>query len=676
MAGAIRRGLRFEGLVVDIAGDGEEALRAVGATDYDAIVLDVMMPGLDGFETCRRLRADGVWVPVLMLTARDSVEDRVRGLDGGADDYLTKPFSLAELTARLRALVRRGPIERPAVLEVGDLRLDPATREVRRGEVEIELSAREFALLETFMRRPGPGPHPDAAAGGGLGPRLRAALERRRGLRALPAREDRPPVRGELDRDRARRGLPAAQGRRDVSRRARPRPADRRVRGRHGARARRRRPVRLPAAAERPRRERDRRARAPAPTPSSPRARRRRARPARARRASRSCWGRRQRARQRRRHPGRVRSARPSCGGRRPASGSSWSAACPASRGRRACWREAGRGVGGRGGRPVAAGPRRHAGQPRRARSPSAARSPSSSRRCSATRWPPPGCGRSRRCAAARRRSRSSRADERLPLPAAHDEIRRLGETLNEMLDRLRPLVRARAPLRGRRQPRAAHPGRGHQGRAGGSAARRRARLRRCARRSSRRSRSAITSRSWPRTSWSSRARARASCPCGPSGSSCASSSSGWRDASPTAPASADAASRSTPATERSVYADELRLRQALGNLVDNALRYGQGEIVLRSRRAGRGLELEVSDQGEGFAPELRRARLRALRPRRSRPHPRRHRPRPLDRAGDRGGARRPRRGGAGRRRDRADLAPRRPGRARDDSGRRRAPNA
>ena len=155
MAAAIRRGLRFEGLVVDLASEGAQALRMVGATDYDAIVLDVMMAGLDGFETCRRLRADGVWIPVLMLTARDAVEDRVRGLDGGADDYLTKPFSLAELLARLRALVRRGPIERPSVLEVGDLRLDPASREVRRGDQEIELSAREFSLLETFMRRPG-----------------------------------------------------------------------------------------------------------------------------------------------------------------------------------------------------------------------------------------------------------------------------------------------------------------------------------------------------------------------------------------------------------------------------------------------------------------------------------------------------------------------------------------
>jgi two-component system, OmpR family, response regulator len=154
MAAAIRRGLRYEGLIVDIVGDGEQALRAVGANDFDAIVLDVMMPGLDGFETCRRLRLDGIWVPVLMLTARDAVEDRVRGLDGGADDYLTKPFSLAELTARLRALARRGPVERPTILEVGDLRLDPATREVWRGEAEIHLSAREFALLETLMRRP------------------------------------------------------------------------------------------------------------------------------------------------------------------------------------------------------------------------------------------------------------------------------------------------------------------------------------------------------------------------------------------------------------------------------------------------------------------------------------------------------------------------------------------
>jgi two-component system, OmpR family, response regulator len=155
MAAAIRRGLRFEGIIVDLAEGGEQAIRQVGATEYDAVLLDVMLPDLDGFETCRRLRSQGIWVPILMLTARDAIEDRVRGLDTGADDYLTKPFSLAELTARLRALARRGPVERPTVLEVGDLQLDPATHEVFRGEDEIKLSAREFALLETLMRRPG-----------------------------------------------------------------------------------------------------------------------------------------------------------------------------------------------------------------------------------------------------------------------------------------------------------------------------------------------------------------------------------------------------------------------------------------------------------------------------------------------------------------------------------------
>jgi two-component system OmpR family response regulator len=119
------------------------------------MILDVMLPGIDGFEVCRRLREDGVWTPILMLTARDSVRDRVAGLDGGADDYLTKPFSYAELLARLRALVRRGPVERPAELCVGDLRLDPASRRAWRGEAEISLSAKEFSILETFMRRPG-----------------------------------------------------------------------------------------------------------------------------------------------------------------------------------------------------------------------------------------------------------------------------------------------------------------------------------------------------------------------------------------------------------------------------------------------------------------------------------------------------------------------------------------
>ena len=134
MAAAIGRGLRYEGLVVDVAADGHEALARIGAIEYEAVVLDVMLPGMDGVETCRRLRERAQWVPVLMLTARDAVEDRVRGLDGGADDYMTKPFSLAELTARLRALARRGQIERPAVLEAGPLRLDPATREVASTE--------------------------------------------------------------------------------------------------------------------------------------------------------------------------------------------------------------------------------------------------------------------------------------------------------------------------------------------------------------------------------------------------------------------------------------------------------------------------------------------------------------------------------------------------------------
>ena len=156
LAAALRRGLGYEGLIADLAGDGEEALRLARASEYDAIVLDVMLPGgLDGFETCRRIRKAGVWAPVIMLTARDAVEDRIRGLDEGADDYLTKPFSLAELLARLRAVARRGAQERPAVLTVGDLSLDPATREVRRAREAVHLSAREFALLETFMRRPG-----------------------------------------------------------------------------------------------------------------------------------------------------------------------------------------------------------------------------------------------------------------------------------------------------------------------------------------------------------------------------------------------------------------------------------------------------------------------------------------------------------------------------------------
>ena len=151
----LSRGLREEGYSADLAERGEEALWMAKAVEYDAILLDVMLPGLDGFDVCRRLRADGVWSPVLMLTARDAVDDRVTGLDAGADDYLAKPFSFEELLARLRALTRRAPIERPAVLAAGDLRLDPAAHRAWRGDVELDLSAKEFALLELFMRRPG-----------------------------------------------------------------------------------------------------------------------------------------------------------------------------------------------------------------------------------------------------------------------------------------------------------------------------------------------------------------------------------------------------------------------------------------------------------------------------------------------------------------------------------------
>ena len=155
MAALLRQGLREEGDVVDVTDHGEDALWQAETVDYDVIVLDVLLPGVDGFEVCRRLRQAKVWTPVLMLTAKDAVEDRVAGLDTGADDYLTKPFSFAELAARLRALDRRGTVSRPTVLEVGELRLDPATRQVWRAATEIDLSSKEFALLATLMARPG-----------------------------------------------------------------------------------------------------------------------------------------------------------------------------------------------------------------------------------------------------------------------------------------------------------------------------------------------------------------------------------------------------------------------------------------------------------------------------------------------------------------------------------------
>jgi len=155
MAALLQRGIGDEGIASDVVSAGEEALWMVGTTRYDAVILDVTLPGIDGMETCRRMRAAGVWTPVLMLTGRDGIQDRVAGLDAGADDYLLKPFAFEELFARLRAVIRRVPIERPTLLEVGGLSLDPASRAVTRDGVPITLSSREFALLESFMRRPG-----------------------------------------------------------------------------------------------------------------------------------------------------------------------------------------------------------------------------------------------------------------------------------------------------------------------------------------------------------------------------------------------------------------------------------------------------------------------------------------------------------------------------------------
>jgi two-component system OmpR family response regulator len=155
MATLLQRGLREEGYSVDIASNGTDGLWLGCEQEYDAIVLDIMLPGIDGFEVCRRLREAGRWTPVLLLTARDAVEDRVRGLDAGADDYVTKPFSFAELAARVRALVRRGAGARPTALEVGDLRLDPATHRATRGGVELALSPKEMAVLELLMRHVG-----------------------------------------------------------------------------------------------------------------------------------------------------------------------------------------------------------------------------------------------------------------------------------------------------------------------------------------------------------------------------------------------------------------------------------------------------------------------------------------------------------------------------------------
>jgi two-component system OmpR family response regulator len=155
LARALQRGLQREGYAVDVAGTGDEGLEQATENDYDVVLLDVMLPGRDGFSVCRAMRRKERWAPVLMLTARDQVNDRIRGLDAGADDYLVKPFDYGELLARLRALIRRGTSERPAILEVGDLRVDPASRVVSRAGKEVELTVREFALLHFLARHAG-----------------------------------------------------------------------------------------------------------------------------------------------------------------------------------------------------------------------------------------------------------------------------------------------------------------------------------------------------------------------------------------------------------------------------------------------------------------------------------------------------------------------------------------
>ncbi len=155
LAETVSRGLVAEGFVVDHVDDGADGLLAAQSRSYDVIVLDIMLPSLNGYDVCRGLREAGVWTPVLMLTAKDGDYDQVDAFDLGADDYLTKPFSFVVLVARLRALVRRGAPERPTVLTVGDLTLDPASRAVRRGGIDIDLTPREFGLLHYLMRRSG-----------------------------------------------------------------------------------------------------------------------------------------------------------------------------------------------------------------------------------------------------------------------------------------------------------------------------------------------------------------------------------------------------------------------------------------------------------------------------------------------------------------------------------------
>jgi two-component system, OmpR family, response regulator len=155
LAAGLRDGLEAEGFAVDVAADGLDGLWMAREHPYDAIVLDIMLPGMNGFRVCSTLREEGIWTPILMLTAKDGELDEAEALDTGADDYLTKPFSFVVLLARLRALLRRGMPERPTILEVGDLQFDPATKRAKRGEVALDLTTREAALLEFLLRRAG-----------------------------------------------------------------------------------------------------------------------------------------------------------------------------------------------------------------------------------------------------------------------------------------------------------------------------------------------------------------------------------------------------------------------------------------------------------------------------------------------------------------------------------------
>ena len=258
MAGLLVRGLREDGHAVDVARTGDDALWMGQAVEYDAVVLDLMLPGLDGVSVCRAWRENGVRTPVLILTARAGVEDRVAGLDAGADDYLPKPFSFAELNTRLRALARRGVSERPAVVEVGDLRLDPATRQVWRGAVHIQLSTKEFALLHTLMRRAGLVLSRLQLLEHRVGLRLREPLERRGCLHPVPPGEGRSTVRPGVDRDRPRGWIPATEGRLGRESLADSGAAHARLRRRHDGCAHGARGVSLPAARRDARRARER----------------------------------------------------------------------------------------------------------------------------------------------------------------------------------------------------------------------------------------------------------------------------------------------------------------------------------------------------------------------------------------------------------------------------------